>query len=170
MSHNDIVDTSRSVRARLRPVAPPGVTLTDAFWAPRRQTNVETTIPSQYRRCEESGRLRDFQRAAGHTDAPFAGMFFNDSDVYKWLEAAATALGESSAPALAGSVDATIALIEAAQRPDGYLNTYFARDRSGERWTNPDLHEMYCAGHLFQAAVAHWRATAPPEKFRLFLQ
>ena len=146
-------------RARLRPVPITAVTLTDKFWAPRREVNRAATLPSQYRRCEESGRLRNFLRAAGDTDEPFAGMFFNDSDVYKWLEAAASTLAGNSAPELAAAVDDTVTLIERAQRPDGYVNTYFSRERAGQRWTNPDMHEMYCAGHLFQAAVAHRRAT-----------
>ena len=60
---------------------------------------------------------------------------------------------------LAKLVDGVIDEVAAAQRADGYLNTYFALERADERWTNFDLHEMYCAGHLFQAAVAHHRAT-----------
>jgi hypothetical protein len=56
-------------------------------------------------------------------------------------------------------VDAAITEIVGAQRPDGYLNTYFTFERTANRWTDFDLHEMYCAGHLLQAAVAHFRAT-----------
>jgi DUF1680 family protein len=62
-------------------------------------------------------------------------------------------------------VDAAVSEIEDAQRPDGYLNTYFTFERAAERWTNFDLHEMYCAGHLFQAAVAHFRATGSGRLF-----
>ena len=79
--------------------------------------------------------------------------------MYKWLEAAAWTLAEEEVPELQGMVDAAITEIEDAQRSDGYLNTYFTFKRATERWTNFDLHEMYCAGHLFQAAVAHHRAT-----------
>lgn len=154
-----IVDTARSANAVLRPVEVRDVVMEDAFWAPRLRVNRETTLAAQHRLLEETGRLENFRRLAGASNVPFAGIYFNDSDVYKWLEAAAWALATDPDPALTALVDETIALIAAAQRPDGYLNTYFALDRAGERWTNPDLHELYCAGHLFQAAVAHHRAT-----------
>jgi len=135
--------------------------LTDGFWAPRLRLNREVTIPSQYRLLEETGRLANFIRAAGRKEIPFKGRFFNDSDVYKWLEAAAWSMAtDPESPELAGMVDAVIDLITAAQGPDGYLDTYFAFERASERWTNiRDMHELYCAGHLMQAAVAHHRTT-----------
>ena len=156
-----VVDTSGSPRAQLRPVPVNAVTLTDTFWAPRLRLNRKVTLPSQFRHLQETGRLENFRRAAGQSDAPFVGIYFNDSDVYKWLEAASWSLAThpDDAP-LRAMADETVALIAGAQRPDGYLNTYFSRERADERWTNlRDMHELYCAGHLFQAAVAHWRAT-----------
>jgi DUF1680 family protein len=154
-----VVDTSRSPNARLRPLAIDAVTLDDAFWSPRLRVNHAVTLAAQYRQCEETGRIDNFRRAAGTIDTPFQGRYFNDSDVYKWIEAAAWTLAAGPDPALERQVDDLIIEIAAAQRPDGYLNTYFARERAEERWTDFDLHEMYCAGHLFQAAVAHHRAT-----------
>ncbi len=154
-----VVDTSSSPFARLRPVPVAAVRLTDTFLAPRIANNRTVTIPSQYKLLEETGRLENFRRAAGQSDAPFQGIYFNDSDVYKWLEGAAWALASGPDPEIEAAVATTVDLIAAAQHPDGYINTYFSRDRAGERWTNHDLHEMYCAGHLFQAAVAHYRAT-----------
>ena len=156
-----VVDTSASPHARLKPVPLPAVVLTDGFWAPRLRTNREVTIPSQYRLLEETGRLANFTRAAGRREIPFKGRFFNDSDVYKWLEAAAWALvANPESPELASMVDAAIDLISAAQEPNGYLDTYFTFERAAERWTNVrDMHELYCGGHLMQAAVAHHRAT-----------
>lgn len=154
-----VVDTSRSPNARLRPLAIDAVTLDDAFWSPRLRVNHTVTLAAQYRQCEETGRIDNFRRAAGTIDTPFQGRYFNDSDVYKWIEAAAWTLAAGPDPALERQVDGLIVEIGAAQRPDGYLNTYFARERAAERWTDFDLHEMYCAGHLFQAAVAHHRAT-----------
>ncbi len=154
-----VVDTTGSPHAQLRPVPLGAVTLEDAFWAPRRRVNREATLPSQFRHLEETDRLNNFRRAAGKLDAPFVGIYFNDSDVYKWLEAAAWTLAEGPNPELTEMVDAAIAEVADAQRDDGYLNTYFALDKADERWTNFDLHEMYCAGHLFQAAVAHVRTT-----------
>ncbi len=154
-----VVDTSKSPHARLRPVAVGSVTIEDTFWAPRMRINREATIPSQYRQLWETGRFHNFLRVVGKYDGPFQGRFFNDSDVYKWLEAASWVLASHDDPALAQQVDEAITIVAAAQRPDGYLNTYFALERADERWTDFDLHEMYCAGHLFQAAVAHHRAT-----------
>jgi uncharacterized protein len=155
-----VVDTSRSPCATLRPVPLTAVTLTDGFWRPRRELNRTVTLRTQFRHLEETGRLDNFRRAAGKLDAPFQGIYFNDSDVYKWLEAAAWALGGIEDAELASYVDTVIALIEEAQGPDGYLNTYFTFERIDERWTNlRDMHELYCAGHLFQSAVAHHRVT-----------
>jgi uncharacterized protein len=154
-----VVDTSRSPHARLRPLPLDAVKLTDDFWEPRRRINREITLPSQYRHLEETGRLDNFRRASGKTGGEYQGIYFNDSDVYKWLEAAAWTLAEGSDPELERMVDAAITEVEDAQRPDGYLNTYFTFEKATQRWTDFDLHEMYCAGHLFQAAVAHFRAT-----------
>ena len=154
-----VVDTSKSAHARLRPLPLTAVRLSDGFWAPRRRVNREETLPAQYRHLEGTGRLDNFRKAAGKMGGRFEGMYFNDSDVYKWVEAAAWSLATHPDPGLTGMVDAAITEIEAAQEPDGYLNTFFTLGRPDERWTDFDLHEMYCAGHLFQAAVAHFHAT-----------
>lgn len=155
-----VVDTARSPFARLRPISLTDVSLADAFWEPRRRVNHTTTLPTQYRQLEETGRLANFQRVVARTGAPFQGRFFNDSDVYKWLEAAAWVLATEDDAALRARVDETIALVAAAQDADGYLDTYFTFERAGERWTDLAVkHELYCAGHLIQAAVAHHRAT-----------
>jgi hypothetical protein len=101
-----VADTARSPHARLRPVPVNAVTLRDAFWQPRREINRTATLPSQFRHLEETGRLDNFRRAAGkRPDLPFQGIFFNDSDVYKWLEAAASTLAADDDPALAAMVD-----------------------------------------------------------------
>jgi uncharacterized protein len=154
-----IVDTSRSPHVCLRPLPLDAVKLADDFWEPRRCINREVTLPSQYRHLEETGRLDNFRRASGKIGGDYQGIYFNDSDVYKWLEAAAWTLAEGSDPDLERMVDVAITEVEDAQRPDGYLNTYFTFERATQRWTDFDLHEMYCAEHLFQAAVAHFRAT-----------
>jgi DUF1680 family protein len=83
------VDTSRSSHARLRPLPLTDVLLSDSFWEPRRHINRDKTLPSQFQHIEETGRLDNFRRASGKIEAPFRGLYFNDSDVYKWLEAAA---------------------------------------------------------------------------------
>ena len=155
-----VVDTSASPQVLLRPVPLSAVTLDDPFWAPRLEALREVTLPSQHRLLEETGRIDNFRRASGKTQGPFQGRFYNDSDVYKWLEAAAWTLAWSPADPLEAAAEGVIAEIVDAQRPDGYLNTYFAHERAAERWTNlRDKHELYCAGHLIQAAVAYCRAT-----------
>lgn len=157
-----VVETARSPFARLRPVPVDAVSIGDAFWAPRLRANREATLPSQYRLLWETGRIDNLLRAAGKRRGAYQGRFFNDSDVYKWLEAASWSLATHPDPALARQVDEVISVVADAQRADGYLNSYFALDRADERWSDFDLHEMYCAGHLFQAAVAHHRATDSP--------
>lgn len=155
-----IVDTARSAHVRLRPLSLTAVQFEDAFWEPRRRINRTTTLSTQYDLLESTGRLNNFRRVTGETQGEFHGRFFNDSDIYKWLEAAAWSLATHPDPELERRVDATIALVGAAQDSDGYLNTYFSLERKGERWTDlAVMHELYCAGHLFQAAVAHHRAT-----------
>jgi DUF1680 family protein len=156
-----IVDTTHSPNARLRPVGVDQVILSDGFWQPRREINRTVTIPGQHAHCEATHRLRNFRRAAMKTpDIPFEGIFFNDSDVYKWAEAAAWSLASYPDPHLESLLDDVIAQIAGAQGDDGYLNTYYTFDRAGERFSNlKDMHEIYCAGHLLQAAVAHFRAT-----------
>jgi uncharacterized protein len=155
-----VVDTSKSRYSRLRPLPLSDVRLLDGLLEPRRRVNHETTLPSQYDLLEHTGRLDNFRRAAGKMDVPFSGVYFNDSDVYKWLEAAAWTLASDRDPELERMVNVAIGEIEDAQQPDGYLNTYFASEKASERWTDlTHKHELYCAGHLIQAAVAHHRAT-----------
>lgn len=156
-----VVDTSRSPHCRLRPVPLTAVQLTDEFWAPRLRINREVTLPAQYEQCEQTGRIDNFRRASGRKPGiPFQGIYFNDSDVYKWAEAASYALATGPDARLERMLATVVDEIAAAQDTDGYLNTYFTLERKPERWTNlKDLHELYCAGHLFQAAVAHHRAT-----------
>lgn len=155
-----VVDTSKSPFAKLRPVPVNEVHLRDSFWAPRLAINREATIPSQFNQIEETGRLDNFRKASGKMTGKFEGIFFNDSDVYKWLEAASFALVQADDPSLRRMIAAAAQEIADAQQPDGYLNTYYMFDRAGERWSNlKDMHELYCAGHFFQGAVAHYRAT-----------
>lgn len=154
-----VIDTSGSPYARLKPVPIEKVNLVDGFWAPRLDTLLSVTIPTQYQLLEETGRIDNFRRAAGKLKGPFRGLFFNDSDVYKWVEAASFALAYRHNSRVEELVDKVVAEIAAAQDEDGYLNTYFTFERKEERWSNlRDMHEMYCAGHLFQAAVARRRA------------
>ncbi|RLF02736.1 MAG: glycoside hydrolase family 127 protein, partial [Thermoprotei archaeon] len=132
--------------------------------APRLEVLRRTTLRSQYELMEETGRIDNFRRASGKIKGPFRGFYFNDSDVNKWVEAASLTLAYEHDADVKRLVEIVVEEIIAAQDEDGYLNTYFVFERRGERWSNlRDMHELYCAGHLFQAAIAHYRATGRRE-------
>ncbi len=159
-----VVDTSRSPYAKLRPVPVGATRLEDDFWAPRLELLRKVTLPSQHRLLEETERMFNFRRASGRAEGEFIGFYFNDSDVYKWLEAVGFAQAFSHDKNLWDMAQGVIKEVSAAQDTDGYLDTYFALDRRTERWRNlRDLHELYCAGHLIQAAIAFHRATGDRE-------
>jgi hypothetical protein len=155
-----VVDTSESPFATQRPVAIDAVTLRDTIWAPRQRLTFEKTVPGQYQLLEESERLANFRRAAGKESGTFYGLYFNDTDVYKWLEAAAWTMISAPSTELDQLIDSVVQELADAQLPDGYLDNFYAIDNLEGRWTElTRTHELYCAGHLFQAAVAHYRAT-----------
>ncbi|MFE9426437.1 glycoside hydrolase family 127 protein [Kitasatospora sp. NPDC006697] len=154
------------------PVAPDHVALhpgaatviTGGFWAERRRVNALVGIPQGPELLEAAGNLHNLALAAGTAEGEYRGdLPFLDTDVTKWLEAAAWHLGGAGAeelPELPGQIARLVALLAAAQEESGYLNSWFQVTRPGERFT--DLrwgHELYCAGHLIQAAVALHRST-----------
>ena len=137
------------------------VKITDTFWAPRREANRQISLPLSLDKLAEAGNLRNLEFAAAEATEGFAGPVFADSDVYKALEAVSYSLATHPDPELERRADAIIAQVAAAQRPDGYLNTAYQVERGlDKRWTDlREDHELYCAGHLFEAAVAHFQAT-----------
>lgn len=136
------------------------VEIRDSFWSPRRATNRLASIPVNLENLEKSGNLGNLRLAGEGRTEGFQGPVFMDSDVYKALEAAAYSLATDPDPDLDRRLDEIIGVLARAQRPDGYLNSYFTVKEPGKRWTNlRDQHELYCAGHLFEAAVAHFQAT-----------
>lgn len=109
---------------------------------------------------EPSHALANLRIAAGEQSGEFRGMVFQDSDVAKWLEAVAYSLAVHPDPDLEAQADAVIDLVARAQQPDGYLNSYYTIVEPQNRWTNlADNHELYCAGHFIEAAVAYYEAT-----------
>lgn len=114
---------------------------------------------------EKSHAIENFRAAArivegGSCDTEFYGMVFQDSDVAKWLEAAAYSLIRHPDSNLLKRCDHVIDLLGRAQREDGYLNTFFTVKEPGKEWTNLcEAHELYCAGHMMEAAVAYYEAT-----------
>ncbi len=132
----------------------------DGFLAARLETNRRRSLPHNLRMLRETGRIDNFLKAAGKMKGEYEGYYFNDSDVYKVVEAAAYVLALNPDPKLEKDVDEIIAAIAAAQWPDGYLNTYFTLTAPKKRWTDMHVkHELYCAGHLIEAAAAHFNAT-----------
>ena len=145
---------------KLRAVPFTDVKIQDGFWAPRRETNRLASIPFSLRQLEEAGNLENMRLAARGATSGFRGPVFMDSDLYKAIEAASYSLATHPDPALEKQLDDIIAILAAAQQPDGYLDSYFIVKEPGKRWTNlRDWHELYCAGHMFEAAVAHFQAT-----------
>ena len=147
--------------AHLSPIPVTAVHLEDSFWAPRIILNRDKVIPHNFDFCEKTGRIANFDKAAGKMAGNFEGIYFNDSDLYKVIEGAAHSLAHERDPKLEAYVDGIIDRIAAAQRPDGYLYTYYTvRKELDKRWSNtPAMHELYCAGHFFEAAVAYYQAT-----------
>ena len=151
----------------IRPVPFTQVKLTDSFWAPRLETNRTVSVPYALRMNEETGRVDNFRKAARLMTGPHKGRRFNDSDVYKSMEAAAYTLRLHPDASLEKTLDDLTALIAQAQEPDGYLFTTRTNDPahpapgSGpERWSNLRVsHELYNVGHMYEAAVAHFQAT-----------
>ncbi|WP_078060041.1 glycoside hydrolase family 127 protein [Gracilibacillus timonensis] len=135
------------------------VKITDPFWQPRLQTFKDITLQACIEKCESTGRIANFSKAAGHESGEFEGIFFNDSDVYKVLEGASYSLMNHPDEQLEQKVDQIVDEIAAAQQEDGYLLCYFILNHQDQRWTDMDKHEMYCGGHLIEAAVAYYQAT-----------
>jgi uncharacterized protein len=154
------VDVAASPAARLRTLDAGAVTLEGGLWAGRQAINRDAALPHGLRMLETAGNLDNLRIAAGRATGRFRGRVFADSDVYKWLEAAALEMARVPSPSLRASSEALIELVAAAQGADGYLNSYYTIAEPGRRWTDlPQGHELYCAGHLLQAALAYRRAT-----------
>jgi hypothetical protein len=135
------------------------VRIEDGFWSARQTVKGERTLPHNIKWCVQTGRVANFEKAAARGTAGHEGYFFNDSDVYKVIEGAAYMLATQRDAAVEALLDAWIDQIATAQCPDGYLHTFHQLGRMAERWTNDQYHELYCAGALFEAAVAYERAT-----------
>jgi len=139
----------------------------DDFWTARQQLIREVVIPYQEKilndeipGIEKSHALANFRIAAGMEEGAFYGMVFQDSDVAKWLEGVAYALCVSPDASLEARADAVIDMIAGAQQPDGYLDTYFIIKEPEHKWQNLlECHELYCAGHMMEAAAAYYEAT-----------
>lgn len=145
---------------KLFPVPFSQVSVRDTFWSPRIQTVADATLKACIDYTEnKTGRIRNFERAATHSTGKHEGIYYDDSDVYKALEAMAYSLRHHPNRALEAKADQWIDKIAAAQLPDGYLNTYYTLTGLDRRWTDMEKHEDYCAGHLIEAAIAYHNTT-----------
>ena len=152
---------------RITPVPVSAVRITDGFWRPKREVNRTVTIPHIMQENELTGRIDNFLKAAKKKAGPYQGQRYNDTDVYKVMEAASWSLATHPDPALDRKLDQLIAIVGAAQEPDGYLYTPRTVDPANpapgagpERWSwLHTSHELYDQGHMIEAAVAHYSAT-----------
>jgi len=152
----------------IQPVSFTKVKLDDTFWLPRIETNRTVTIPASFARCENTGRVKNFEMAAAKSGKFCTKFPFDDTDIYKTIEGASYSLAMHPDAQLDGYVDSLINKVKLAQEPDGYLYTARTIDplhphawSGAERWVkeNELSHELYDSGHLFEAAAAHYQAT-----------
>ena len=154
------------------------VHLTDSFWAPRIETNRTVSIPSAFKECERNGRFDNFAIAGGLMEGEHRGDFsFDDTDPYKVIEGASYSLAVKYDEKLDAYLDSVIHIISEAQEPDGYLTTCVTNRctrLSGwwgtHRWEKINSHELYNSGHLYEAAVAHYKATGKRTLFDVALR
>lgn len=170
----DAVPTNGSQSASdysVQPVPFPNVTLQDSFWAPRQATNHQKSIPYAFQQCEKTGRVSNFWLAANVAPegTKYVAPIFNDTDIYKGIEAASFDLAQNPDEQMSQYLDRLICIVGAAQESDGYLYTGISHTRDfsqtqplsvGNRWKGLQWsHELYCAGHMYEAAAAHYIAT-----------
>ncbi len=136
------------------------VQITDDFWKPKIDKVATKTLETCIYQTEiKTPRIRNFEKVIRNKGEKHEGIYYDDSDVYKALEAIGYSLQTHPNKELEATADRWIALIAAAQMPDGYLNTYFQLGDINRRWTDIEKHEDYNAGHLIEAAVAYYEAT-----------
>jgi DUF1680 family protein len=143
------------------------VRLDDPLWSKQFEHIKDVVLPYMWEilndRVEDAGKshcIENFRIAAGQSSEAHSGTVFIDTDLYKWIEAVSYCISMEKDPELEALCDQAVDLVAAAQQPDGYLSTYYIAAGRGYRWTNlMEGHELYCAGHLIEAAVAHHEAT-----------
>ena len=164
----------------IQPVDFTAVHVQDKFWTPKMDVNASVTIPYVLRKCKETGRINNFLEAAGKVQGDKLTEFpFDDTDLYKVIEGASYALQVKPDPELEKYIDTLISYIGAAQEPDGYLYTFRTVKAAkphpwigAKRWEKEEdlSHELYNAGHLYEAAVAHYKATGKKNLLNIALK
>ena len=144
----------------ITPVNFSDVKINDGFWTPRLKSHKDVTLKVCIDQIEnQTGRIRNFEKAAQKLVGQHEGKVYDDSDVYKALEGMAYSLQNNPDPVLEAKCDEWIDKFAAAQEENGYLNTAFTLAENDDRWTRMDAHEMYCAGHMIEAGVAYFNVT-----------
>jgi hypothetical protein len=153
------VNTLQSQYAQLHTLEFRNISLNEGFWTKKINVNRKISLRFGFEMLQKAGNFDNLRIAAHLIAGNYRGYVFQDSDIYKWLEAVAWEMGKEPDKVLSSMADQAIALIAAVQRPDGYINSYVQTRESPRPWLDLDNgHELYCAGHLFQAAVAFERA------------
>src|SRR5687768_2171058 len=153
------VDNSHSKNSSYRVLPDEAVRFTRGFWAERQAVNHNVSLKHGYAMLNKAGNLHNLKMATGLESGTYHGMNFSDETVYKWLEGLGWELGRAPDQELQALADEVISLVAAAQQPDGYLNSYYQVAELEGKWSDLDFgHELYCAGHLIQAAIAFKRA------------
>ena len=136
------------------------VNITDNFWKPKIDNVATKTLDACIYQTEtKTARIRNFEKVARNDGEKHEGIFYDDSDVYKALEAMSYSLKNHPNPLMAKKCDEWVDKIAAAQQPDGYLNTMYTLNEPQKRYTDMSMHEDYNCGHLIEAAVAYFNAT-----------
>jgi hypothetical protein len=145
---------------KIEPVSFSRVSITDAFWKPKIDKVATKTLAACIYQTEvATPRIKNFERVARAKGEPHEGIFYDDSDVFKALEAMAYSLKTHPNPEMEKKCDEWIDKIAAAQQPDGYLNTWYTLKGLQDRYTDMSMHEDYNAGHMMEAGVAYYNAT-----------
>ncbi len=156
---------------KLNPISFENVYINDYFWSKRQQINRKISIHHQYEKLEQDFHIDNFRVASGIKKGVQIGEFYFDSDLYKWLEAASYILHTHKDTDLEEKVNEIVDLIKRSQTQDGYINTFYSTRFLHKRFTNIYLmHELYCAGHLIQAAIAHQNATGSKDLIKVVVK
>lgn len=151
------------------------VKVDDGFWNKRIRNAVENVVPYQWRVLNDrepgaapSHAVKNFKIAAGMEEGEFSGYQFQDSDVAKWIEAASYSLIYEDSPEIRAALEEIIGILEKAQEPDGYLDTHYILKKPDRKWKEiAHGHELYCAGHMLEAAVAYYSVTGDDRLLRV---
>jgi len=164
----------------IQPIPFNQVHVNDHFWKPRMQINATVTLPYILAECKKNGRIDNFLAAAGKKENKYCSAYpFDDTDLYKWLEGASYSLEQDPNPILSKYLDTLISIIGDAQEADGYLYTFRTIQPKvphewigAKRWLKDEelSHELYDAGHLYEAAYAHYHATGKKNLLNIALK